>query len=561
MSYQPCKKFWLTNPSALLCSTDILPVQSMSLVKQMNTFTRLILVIFTFLILLGANFSYIFLILSLLFIIILYYIQRNRMETYQKENYKDTLVNNNFQQIPPQDFIQSSQIKNGAEITYIERNDLQNYICNTGGPIGANNPNYISNNQKLAGPANPKTKIPVVVVPPAAALDYWGANNLVTYTAINQETNTDLYASGYAVSECCGKQTEGKCWGPDTEKNPQIPTVVEGFSDIIEDFDVPKPVVQKAVIPSTTPQTQRERFGPNPRQNQRENFTVPKPVVQKAFIPSLQNNNQGQITENYEYPYLKTGNDRWGIVQQNQPGWVNTSCGYNPEQVFTSNLPSNLAVGNCQKSAQMADYNKNLFTQNIGPDVYSISQVNEPINSNIGISFQQQLEPVTCKYDKNGLTYTEHDPRIIEPAIAEPNLAVIDPVTESNVYDPRFSGYGTSYRAYNDKLLGQTRFMYDDINSVRMPNYISRSNIDHQPYADHYGPIPKGDEYGNKNTASIRQLANDSWLRGSLQFRTSLQQSLMRKRNNELWQLRSHPKSQQSYGASGGMGSRSKVAP
>ena len=41
--------------------------------------------------------------------------------------------------------------------------------------------------------------------------------------------------------------------------------------------------------------------------------------------------------------------------------------------------------------------------------------------------------------------------------------------------------------------LGQTKFYYDDVDAIRMPNYITRSNIDHQPFADRYGPLPAGE--------------------------------------------------------------------
>ena len=83
--------------------------------------------------------------------------------------------------------------------------------------------------------------------------------------------------------------------------------------------------------------------------------------------------------------------------------------------------------------------------------------------------------------------------------------------------------------------------MYDDINSVRMPNYITRSNIDFVPYADSYGPLKNSNACGNSNHNEIRALAQDTFLRQSLLQRNDLQQRLMRKRNSELWQLRKAP--------------------
>ena len=114
-------------------------------------------------------------------------------------------------------------------------------------------------------------------------------------------------------------------------------------------------------------------------------------------------------------------------------------------------------------------------------------------------------------------------------------------ITEYNIYDPRFSGYGTSYRAYTDKDLGQTKFYYDDINAIRMPNYLVRSNIDFAQYADTYGPLSDKNKHGSVYTNNIRALAQDSFLRSSIEQRESLSESLMRKRNGELWQTRKYP--------------------
>ena len=239
--------------------------------------------------------------------------------------------------------------------------------------------------------------------------------------------------------------------------------------------------------------------------------------------------------ENFESHSSHT--DGYNTVRNNREGWVNSSCGYDSDNIL-HNLPTNELVGECNKATP--DYNKNLYTQTIQPGVYTTNQIIEPVNSNIGISFTQQFPPVTCKRDPltDELHYTEHDPRIFIPKKKIPTLPT---VTESNVYDPRFTGYGTSYRAYTEDVTGQTRFYYDDINSIRMPNYITRNNIDHTSFGDSYGPLYDGNACGNTDTSEIRALANDEFLRATLQFRTELQERLMRKRNSEMWQLRKAP--------------------
>jgi len=231
-----------------------------------------------------------------------------------------------------------------------------------------------------------------------------------------------------------------------------------------------------------------------------------------------------------EYPYIKENYTNTDLI--------NKSCGYNPEQITSSNLPCNLSVGNCERNVMMKDYNQNLFTQTIQPDVYTVNEVIEPVNSNIGISFTPQLLPTSINSDNKDITFTEHNPYTFNNVVNNTENET-KRVAEYNVYDPRFSGYGTSYRAYTHDLTGQTRFMYDDVNAIRMPNYITRSNIDFASYSDTYGPIDI--DKSRMNNSQIRQLANNSFLENTLKHRTELQQRLLRKRNSELWQVRKYP--------------------
>ena len=328
-----------------------------------------------------------------------------------------------------------------------------------------------------SGPPNPKTLINPVIAAPLADLDFWKANNLVVHSAINEETQQDAFQSGYQVSTCCGNM-QNKILVQDSRRGS---------------------VYNNVKYPSNEKQEE------NAQENAQENFTFP-----------------------YE-------------IKTEEQGQINTSCGYNPKQLVNSNLPSNFPSGNCQQQPRFSDYNKNLFTQTIEPGIYSRNQINEPINSNIGISFQQQFQPLSCESDSTGIMYTENDPRIMDATPIGPNYDVINAVNESTVYDPRHSGYGTSYRSYSDKQLGQTKFYYDDINAIRMPNYISRSNIDFERYADSYGPIPEGGENGNQYHSNIRALANDSFTRNTIKQRTELMNRLTRKQRANSWQQRMMP--------------------
>lgn len=432
---------WLENPYNLFSSPKLVPMEGMTFTEQMNAITRLIIIISLVLFLLGFKQSFLFLLLAMSFIVILYYIQKRNMEQQNKEKFTPYKRGN------------LSMFKDPYAKTFCDD------AVDMDGVNGAfNKPNWVSENGKLSGPANPKTKIPPVVAIPSHDLNFWRANNMVVHSAINDESNTDVYRSGYQVSTQCN--------------NPSI-----SAPDSQEDFRL-------------------------------------------SFMPTNRD------------PYMRYVN--------NDPGSVDISCGYNPQQVKRSGLPTNLAAGCCTQNPALKQYNENIFTQTIQPGVYTRSEIIEPVNSNIGISFNQQLPRTTCRDGprRGDIEFIEHDPNLIEPVHIRTKS--YGP-TESDVYDPRFSGYGTSYRSYTDDNLGQTKYYYDDVDAIRMPNYIVRSNIDNQPFADKYGPIPQGDEYGNKNTSNIHKLANDAFTESSIQQRTELQQSAMRKVNALSWQQRVAP--------------------
>lgn len=409
------------------------------------------------------------------------------MEQFNAEKYTPRkFKTNRYKQLN----IERAVTENGTGL--ILENPETYRFCNDEVPFEFNDPNYMSINQKLVGPVNPKTKIAPVITAPSHDLSYWKANNLITHSAVNEETQHDVYQSGYQVSTCCGS--------------------------MIDKYYVPQNINSSIEYYSDTNSLKKDK---------------PIQTSTKKMYESDIDITGSQNKENFTFPYT--------ITKPEESGQVNFSCGYNPEQLYTAGLPTNYPAGNCEKNTAFKQYNDNLFTQIIQPGIYSRNQVNEPINSNMGISFTQQFEPTTCQTDGTTILYTEHDPLIIEPVQTGPNLDVINAVNMSNVYDPRHSGYGTSYRSYTDDNIGQTRFFYDDINSVRMPNYVTRNKIDFAPYADSYGPIAEGEAKGNKYHSDIRSLANDTFTRCTIQHRTELMERLTRKKRAQEWQQRVAP--------------------
>jgi len=538
-------RFWLEDMRALF-STKVVPDLS-NTTDSLNALSRLVILIFLGMYVGKVDCSIEFLISSLGIIILYYYIQKsmNRKEnfTYEPKHCPNRKFNggkplNTSWYTKP---LNMSDPRSRTTKSYIIEEDMPQYFCNDQVPFRFNDPNYVSVNQKLAQGCNPKTKIPPVIVAPSHDIDFWKDNELITHSAVNSRTQKDAYLSGYAVSTCCGDLTGKKV----------IPcgTYTENFQSPKPAYVPPAPIpylkdgkVRSVELESSDmydfPQTLGEQYGGMGNNEVSEDFRSPKPAyVPPAPIPYWKNNHvkftdSDNIVENFTTDITH--------VLPNESGWVNTMCGYNPQQIC-SNLPTNLPVGNCQQDKRLAQYNDNIFTQTIQPGVYTKTEINEPVNSNIGISYQQQFEPVTCRRDEKGIHYTQRDPRLVRP-MENTGCQQKRRVTEYDVYDPRFTGYGTSYRSYTDPLLGQTRFMYDDVDAIRMPNYIVRSKIDHLPYSDSYGPIEPGNEEGNRLTSDIRGLVQDSWMRDSLQFRNDLSERLMRKNNAINWQRRVAPK-------------------
>lgn len=429
----------------------------MSLESQLNALTRFIFLIFLVFLVFSPKYSTIYLILSLVFIIILYYVQSNMVkESFQND--KNDKNDNHY----------NSDFKYEDYTTPVPNTACR--FCKDPVNLSFDESQYSKNYARVKG-QNPRTLRQPVIVPPSHDLESWRVNELVTHSHINETRKEPLFESGYVVSSCCEERGMEK-WKEQSEKIRQV------NEDIREDY------MYKQI--DELPQE-----------------------------------------ENGDYNLPSNNND-----------YINMSCGYNPDQIKL-NLPVNNISGRCQEDPSMSAFNKNIHTQRVGPGVYSSSQVIEPINSNIGISFTQQHLPTSKVENKDGsVEYVQHDPYSVQ--IKEPEYK--EDINESNVYDPRFYGYGTSYRSYNDPMLGQTRFMYDDINAIRMPNYISRSKVDFLPYADSYGPMKPGQSMGNMETPIIRNKVNNSWVEDSLQFRNELSERRMRKVNSEHHQRRLYPK-------------------
>ena len=197
------------------------------------------------------------------------------------------------------------------------------------------------------------------------------------------------------------------------------------------------------------------------------------------------------------------------------------------------------------------------------PHIYTSTDDFQPINNNLGISYAPQFPNTTLQenvagnelfFDTNVYTVKEEPFRLLAASeYREPEISIqkrsnaparAPPCSlsraQEGVYDPRFTGYGSSDRSYYDDLSGSIKYYYDDINAVRMPSYITRSKIDScvTPLGDSYGALSAG----HLTLTEAKKCAESSWLDNSLNFRVDLSKSLMRKKNEEMVQRRLAPK-------------------
>jgi hypothetical protein len=546
-------KFWLENIKELGKNITLIPKASESLENKMNTITRIVILLAILMtLMMDYKTGILFLCLSLIFVITFYYNNKEVLKEkfeFIKYNSKDKIMNSksnlsipyqayqkvnqslNFpprsgQFATPTQPLQNNQTQYSLSQQLAQgRTFMSPYVCEANG-------NQSTTQFESKPSVNPNTLKAPVYVAPIYDLTYWRDNDFVGYSRINEERIQDKYKSGYFITDRRCRYKNG------TSKDPyQIGNSVGQPNGQFDDIAYP------------ISQTNNEKY------NNRNKYEITTRDIERKRVKDEQKNliegfnrdyltayNKDNISPIIEpigsnFPYVD-GVDILEDESYQQPGDVLTIAGYNPNNL-KYNLPANAAFGECEKQKVYDEYNKNIYTQTIQPGYLSRSQIIEPISSNIGISFDQQFLPTELKREGNDLVYQEYDPRQFK---AKPFPVNNDVVSQDNVYDPRYTGNGTSYRTYVDRLTGQPRFYYDDVDAIRRPNYLTRNKLDTFDFGETYGPMKSQGEMINDND-DIRQKAQEKFLNDSLLFRTGLQESLMRKRNNEMWEVRKFPKS------------------
>lgn len=521
--------FWINNPKILFKDIKFIPNHQMAFEDKINTITRLVFIISLILYISGYKQSFLFFLLSLFLIIILYYIQEDKMPLV--ETYIPKIMD--IKSMKKMEELHSKSIDNYKKNRYtVEK--FPEYFADQRQMQTEIQPNqtYISKNQNLVGKANSKTLVAPVVAPPSYDWQYWKGNDLVYPSIINEKRSQDYYGSGYFTEETPVIEhfTSAKSYSNNTNAVTNLNSLVNTNTNV---FNNPSSDLTQPYYPNeyTSPQQPLNFLGDYDGKYSKNINTGSslgtENIVPKDILRMSRYKNQDYTSFNKKEKELQT-----------YSGDINKSCTYDTTNL-DYNLPTNFMAGNCERNQTVKELNKQIFTSTVTPGVYYNSQIIEPINSNIGISFDQQIPSRKVSKDSNGnIIYTAMDPTLYSP-VDESDTTDYG-TAPYEVYDPRTNGYGTSYRNYNDEMTGQPRFFYDDVNAVRRPNFVLRSNIDHLLNADSYGVIKD-----NKDTIStncnIRKIAEEGLLNNVLDHRTDMMNRLMRKTNAEAWQQRLAP--------------------
>lgn len=274
-------------------------------------------------------------------------------------------------------------------------------------------------------------------------------------------------------------------------------------------------------------------------------------VDKYACVPPPKTPISQVVREDYTYGDATYGDER---PASRTSEYMDTSFGYYPENAkynyFVNSPPSRCMPG-------MSEYNKQLNTIPLQPNVFTRSQVNQPdaSMSNLGISFTQPHLPYQCQMDDRGnMMIDEFDPNQYPSEYLGRDRFAND-IRRNEIYDPRLTGYGTSYRSYLEPTTGQPRFYYNDVDAHTQYNFISRNKIDFTNFGPHAGPYP------GLPPEDVRALADQTFHNDIMKQRTELQYRLMAKNSHREWQRRAAPIQTQGFGPPGmGMSSSSTYA-
>jgi hypothetical protein len=391
----------------------------------------------------------------------------------------------------------------GCEATYV---DISDY---------AENP-YYSINQNLVGPENPKVRH-APVVPPRLYEDTWKKNDrFFVDSGINDQKQQEYYQNGY-ITYSDGTNSDGQCC-PLTASSPGlIPLRVQENYDALPSYSTS--------LPPSSASSSSSKSSKYPEIRIMDNDFAPMNLSWGYFPENAERNLAVNFPESSNF--CATDDYRQQIrTTPLQPGLV----AYSEVDVNDANM-SNLGISYTQpflptKLVDLAGTDKSFYESDpFWKDFPTTS--NRSLKNYQSAYALDPIQPEPSSRPRRREQYREH----YQPPSQKPTLQGMDGIngpammSRRDIYDPRLTGYGTSYRGYTDPMSGQPRYFYDDVDAHTQYNYITKSKIDHLPQCGQSGPY----QPSAMNNMETRRYAEEQFHNQTLQQRTELQDRLMQK--------------------------------
>ncbi|NBV67836.1 MAG: hypothetical protein EBR74_04765 [Flavobacteriia bacterium] len=395
---------------------------------------------------------------------------------------------------------------------------------------------YYSINQNLVGPENPKTHF-APVVPPRLYEETWSKNDrFFVNRGINDQKQQEYYQNGY-ISYADSKKDKNQCCPTKASSPNMIPLHVQENFEPLHSY-------------STSSSSDGGDHG-NSRSSGSGTRGPEIRISDDSFAPM--NLSWGYFPEHAEQNlavnYPRSSNfcatddyNRQIRTTPLQPGLV----AYSEVDVNDANM-SNLGISYTQpflptKLVDLAGTDKSFYeTDPFWRDfpstakksltnyesAYGLDPIQpEPVRENY-----QNHHPIVPRRQKGQRNRREYREDYSQHGDRNRNIQGMNGINgpammdRRDIYDPRLTGYGTSYRGYTDPMSGQPRYFYDDVDAHTQYNYITKSKIDHLPRTSQCGPY----QPPAMNNMETRRYAEEQFLNQTLQQRTELQDRLMQK--------------------------------
>jgi len=521
------EELWLEDPCALF-SLYLIPDSLMTQKAKINALTRMAIIIFIVMWLSGIKYSSIFLILSILFILLLYYKKMNKEKFSNLPNQTTNMANITKTAINPTTLPrQDMWLQKVKGYDMLSQHDHKRYgninqVCHAS--------NYAYDKQQVPYSANSYVNATEQTQNVCGLLQDNGVarpkipyNELKKVSSLHKtDVGIDFFAPPIQIQErslipplIVPRIMDKEVWSP-TDFNANKKVNRENWKDMTELMGSDKFCPQKEPIVNVR-MSSSSIGDPTKIQEYSQDFPV---ISDYANLP----------TEVKVYSDVQPYRDGVILPASRQP--INGNYGISEIPNWDMSSEKKYYVNEAGQFENLAELLKNERQQNTAKN---------SIEDKASQPFYDRYDPQLIRdYGPEG-RQAEMPARAMWSTRVTPYEAR-NPPDFNSVFDPRFSGYGDPFRSYLDADKGNIAYYYGDVDAYRHPVFLTRSKVDFIEQRQPMGKIwPLYNRDKNMCLDEAIEQAQNRWFTDTTQFREGLMASQMNKRNAESWQQRYAP--------------------